>query len=69
MAAKTEMFEEFNSDNFESDDAGNSSENDEINTISKFKKRVLASRKVEGSSEIEYNEEMEYLSEEDIIIE
>ena len=45
MAGQTMQFEQFNSDNFESDNDGNISDNDDINTIQKFKKRVLALRK------------------------
>ena len=58
-AMKMDKYQGFNSDDLESDSSGNQSDNDEINMIQKFKKKMTHKDKVETDESFDENQSMD----------
>ena len=58
-AMKMDKYQGFNSDDLESDSSGNQSDNDEINMIQKFKKKMTHKDKVETDDSFDENQSMD----------
>jgi len=54
-----DKYQGFNSDDLESDSSGNQSDNDEINMIQKFKKKMTHKDKVETDDSFDENQSMD----------